>query len=78
MLSAQRADLGAYQNRLESVIRGLEIATENTIASESVIADTDMASAMIEFARDQILQQSAMAMLATANTRPQSVLRLLN
>ncbi len=76
-ISAQRADLGAYQNRLEHLVRGIQVAAENTIASESVIADTDMADAMINFARDQILQQSATAMLATANTRSQSVLTLL-
>ena len=76
-LSTQRADLGAYQNRLEHLVRGLEIASENTIASESIIRDTDMASAMVNFSRDQILQQSAVAMLATANTRNQAVLRLL-
>ncbi len=76
-LSTQRADLGAYQNRLEHLVRGLEIASENTIASESIIRDTDMASAMVDFSRDQILQQSAVAMLATANTRNQAVLRLL-
>lgn len=76
-LSAQRSDLGAYQNRLEHLVRGLQVATENTIASESIIRDTDMAGAMVEFSRDQILQQSAVAMLATANTRNQAVLRLL-
>ena len=76
-LSTQRADLGAYQNRLEHLVRGLEIASENTIASESIIRDTDMATAMVDFSRDQILQQSAVAMLATANTRNQAVLRLL-
>ncbi len=76
-ISAQRANLGAYQNRLEHLVRGLEIAAENTIASESVIADTDMAATTIEFARDQILQQSSVAMLANSNVRAQSVIRLL-
>jgi len=74
----QRADLGAYFNRLESVARGLMSAYENTQASESRIRDADIAEEMVEFTTKQILVQSGSAMLSQANLRPQSVLRLLN
>lgn len=75
---AQRANLGAYQNRLEHLVKGLQIATENTIASESLIRDTDMAEIMVDYAKEQILRQSGAAMLANANTKNQVVMRLLN
>lgn len=74
---AQRSNLGATQNRMESMVNSLMIATENTIASESIIRDTDMAKSMVEYTREQILQQSGTAMLANANMKNQSVLRLL-
>ncbi len=74
---AQRAELGATQNRMESMIKSLMIASENTIASESVIRDTDMASAMVSFTSEQILQQVGAAMLANANMKNQSVMRIL-
>jgi len=77
-LMKQRADLGAYFNRLESVARGLMSAYENTQASESRIRDADIAEEMVEFTTKQILVQSGSAMLSQANLRPQSVLRLLN
>jgi len=77
ILSKQRADLGAYQNRLEHATRGLAVGAENMQASESRIRDADMANEMVEFTKDQILVQSASAMLAQANTRPQVVLQLL-
>ena len=67
MVVAQRAELGAVQNRMESMVKSLMIATENTIASESVIRDADMASAMVAYTREQILQQTGAAMLANAN-----------
>lgn len=73
----QRADLGAVQNRMESMVKSLMIATENTIASESVIRDTDMAAAMVAYTREQILQQSGAAMLANANMKNQVVMRIL-
>lgn len=74
---AQRSNLGATQNRMESLVNSLMIATENTIASESLIRDADMAKTMVNYTREQILQQSGTAMLANANMKNQSVLRLL-
>ena len=76
-VSKQRADLGAYQNRLEHAISGIDIGAENFQASESRIRDTDMAKQMVSFTRDQILSQAGTAMLAQANQRAQSVLQLL-
>ena len=73
----QRSNLGATQNRMESMVNSLMVATENTIASESIIRDADMAKAMVNYTREQILQQSGTAMLANANMKNQSVLRLL-
>ena len=73
----QRADLGAYQNRFEMAAKGINIAAENTQASESRIRDTDMASEMVEFTKNQILTQAGTAMLAQANSQSQSVLGLL-
>jgi len=77
VVSKQRADLGAYQNRFTMAAKGVAVAAENMQAAESVIRDTDMAKMMVEFVKDQILQQSATAMLGQANQLPQSVLRLL-
>jgi len=77
MLSKQRADLGAYQNRFEMAAKGVAVAAENMQAAESLIRDTDMASEMVEFVKNQILVQSGTAMLAQANLKPQSVLQLL-
>ena len=77
IINKQRADLGAYQNRLDYAVKGLDIAAENTQASESRIRDTDMASAMVEFTKNQVLSQSGIAMLAQANSQSQSVLSLL-
>ncbi len=76
-VNKQRADLGAYQNRLEMAIKGIDIGAENLQASESRIRDLDMASGMVEYTRNQILTQSSTAMLAQANMRGQSVLQLL-
>jgi flagellin len=76
-ISRQRADLGAYQNRFETAQKGVAIAAENMQASESVIRDANMAGQMVSFVKDSILVQSGTAMLAQANTRPQSVLQLL-
>ncbi len=77
-LLKQRADLGAYANRLEISAKGLMSAYENIQAAESQIRDADMAEEMIEFTRNQILETAAMSMLAQANLRGQSVFRLLN
>ena len=76
-INKQRADLGAYQNRLELTVKGLNIAAENLQASESRIRDTDMASQMVEFTKNSILQQAGTAMLAQANSQSQNVLSLL-
>ena len=73
----QRANLGAYYNRLEHAAKGLMNAYENIQASESRIRDTDMAEEMTKFTKNQILIQSGTAMLAQANAKPQSVLQLL-
>ncbi|WP_455382406.1 flagellin N-terminal helical domain-containing protein [Salinispira pacifica] len=75
-VNKQRADLGAYQNRLEYARKGLAVGAENLQAAESRIRDTDMAHAMVQFVKDQILVQSSTAMLAQANQKPQSVLQL--
>jgi flagellin len=76
-ISKQRADLGAYQNRLEHAVVGLDIGAENLQAAESRIRDTNMANQMVNYTRDQILAQSGIAMLAQANQRTTSVLQLL-
>jgi len=76
-VSKQRADLGAYQNRLEYAAKGLMTGYENMQAAESRIRDTDMAEQMVDFVKNQILLQAGTAMLAQANTTPQSVLKLL-
>ena len=76
-INKQRADLGAYQNRLEFTVKGLDIAAETLQASESRIRDTDMASQMVEFTKNQVLSQAGTAMLAQANAQSQSVLSLL-
>lgn len=77
IINKQRADLGAYQNRLEFTMRGLQIGAENLQAAESRIRDTDMAKEMVDFTKNQILTQSGTAMLAQANQTTQSVLSLL-
>jgi flagellin len=75
-VSKQRADLGAYQTRMEYASWGLLSGAENLQAAESRIRDADMAEIMVSFVKNQILVQSATAMLAQANTKPQSVLQL--
>jgi flagellin len=76
-VNKQRADLGAYQNRLEYAMVGLSVGAENLQASESRIRDADMAQQMVNYVKNQILVQSATAMLAQANTKPQTVLQLM-
>jgi len=76
-VNKQRADLGAYQNRLEHASRGLMVGAENMQAAESQIRDADMAHQMVKYTKNQILVQSSNAMLAQANQKTQSVLQLL-
>jgi flagellin len=76
-VSAQRAQFGAVQNRLEHTLNNLATYQENLVASESRIRDVDMAAEMVEFTKLQILQQAGTSMLAQANAAPQSVLSLL-
>ena len=76
-ISKQRADLGAYQNRMEFASKALQIGEENLQASESRIRDADMAEHAVKNTTDMILTQSSIAMLAQANMRPQLILRLL-
>jgi flagellin len=76
-VSAERSKLGAMQNRLEHTIKNLDTSAENLQAAESRIRDVDMAKEMMEFTKQNILQQAATAMLAQANMAPQTVLKLL-
>ena len=76
-INKQRADLGAYQNRLEYTVKGVDIAAENLQASESRIRDTDMAAQVVESTKNQVLTQAGTAMLAQANSQAQTVLSLL-
>ena len=76
-INKQRADLGAYQNRLDHAVKGLDIGAENLQAAESKIRDTDMASEMVNLTKNQVLSQAGTAMLAQANQSTQSVLSLL-
>ena len=76
-VSKQRANLGAYQNRLEHTINNLTTASTNITAAESRIRDVDMAKEMMNFTRLNILMQAGNSMLAQANQLPQNVLQLL-
>jgi len=76
-VSKQRADLGAYQNRFEMAAKGVSVAAENLQAAESRIRDTDMASEMVGYVKNQILDRAGSAMLAQANTRAQNVMQIL-
>jgi flagellin len=76
IVSKQRADLGAYQNRLTYAAQGLAVGAENLTSAESRIRDTDMAAEMVKYTKNQILLQSATAMLAQANQKSQTVLQL--
>jgi flagellin len=77
VVSKQRADLGAYQNRFTMAAKGVAIAAENLQAAESYIRDTDMADKMVSYVKNQILVQAGTAMLAQANLGTRSVLQLL-
>lgn len=76
-LSTQRADIGAYQKRLEHKIDNLNVTRENLIAAESKIRDTDMAAYMMQFTKNQILHNTAQAMLAQATSLPQGIMSLM-
>ena len=78
IVSKQRSDLGAVQNRLEHTIANLDNVVENTTAAESQIRDTDMAKTMVEYTKNNILSQAGTAMLAQANQSTQNVLSLLS
>ena len=77
IVNKQRADLGAYQNRLEHAVRGISVGAENLQAAESRIRDADMANEMVSYTKNQILSQAGNAMLAQANQKTQQVLQLL-
>lgn len=76
-VNSQRASIGATQNRMEMAVKGLNIAAENTVASESRIRDTDYATTMVEHVKNQILQSASVAMVNQANSQSQNVLQLL-
>ena len=76
-VNLQRATYGSQQNRLEHTINNLSITSENLTAAESRIRDVDMAKEMVNFSKNNILQQAAQAMIAQANQQPQGVLQLL-
>jgi flagellin len=76
-LNRQRADLGAYYNRLENTIKALALSYENMMAADSRIRDVDMAAEMVNFTRDQILVQTGTAMLAQANFKPKLIMKLI-
>lgn len=76
-VSAQRSQLGAFQNRLEHTVTNLTTSSENMSAAESRIRDVNMAKEMMNFQKNNILSQAAQAMLAQANQQPQNVLQLL-
>jgi flagellin len=76
-VNKQRADLGAYQNRLEHAVRGIDVGAENIQAAESRIRDADMANEMVGYTKNRILSQSGNAMLAQANQKTQQILQLL-
>ena len=76
-VSEERSKLGAIQNRLEHTINNLDTTSENTSAAESRIRDTDMATEMVEYSKNNILAQAGQSMLAQANQQTQGVLSLL-
>jgi len=77
IINKQRADLGAYQNRLEHAIRGLDVGAENLQAAEARIRDVNMANETVNYTKNRILTQAGTAMLAQANQKGQTVLQLL-
>ena len=77
LVSMQRSDLGAIQNRLEHTINNLNNITENTQSAEAAIRDTDIATEMVQFSNNNILQQAGTSMLSQANQGNQLALSLL-
>jgi len=76
-LNRQRAELGAYYNRMENTVKSLDLSYENMLAADSRIRDADMAAEMVEFTKNKILVQSGVSMLAQANQKPQLIINLL-
>ena len=76
-VNKQRADLGAYQNRMEMAQKGINVAAENTQAAESRIRDADAAQSVVEYTKQQVLSHASVAMLSQANSQSQNVLALL-
>ena len=76
-VTTQRSNLGSFQNRMEKLVKGVDIAAENIQAAESRIRDTNIASEMVKYAKEQILRQTTVSMLAQANAKNQDVLRLI-
>jgi flagellin len=76
-VNSMRANVGAYVNRLQDAVSNLSVSETNQSAAESTITDTDFASETTSYTKSQILMQSATAMLAQANSLPQTVLQLL-
>jgi flagellin len=76
-VSTARAALGATANRLQDIVAGLSVASENLTASQATITNTDMSAEMVQFTTQQIMAQAGVAMLAQANQTPQYVLKLL-
>ena len=77
LVSQQRSDLGAIQNRLEHTIANLDNIVENTTSAESAIRDTDIATEMVKYSNNSILQQAGTSMLSQANQGNQLALSLL-
>lgn len=77
IVSTQRSELGALQNRLEHTVKNLDTTAENTQSAESLLRDVDMASEMVEYSKNNILSQAGQSMLAQANQSTQGVLSLL-
>jgi flagellin len=76
-LNRQRAELGAYYNRMENTIKALVLSHENMLSADSRIRDADMAAEMVEFTKNEILVKSGVAMLAQANAKPKLIVNLL-
>lgn len=76
-VNKQRADLGAYTNRMEMAQKGINVAAENTQSAESRIRDADMAQELVNHVKNQVLQQASIAMISQANSQSQNVLALL-
>jgi flagellin len=78
LVSHVRSRLGAYQNRLESTVRALDVSNENTTSARSRLRDTDMAKEMTAYSSQNVMYQAGISIMTQANQRPQQVLALLN